>query len=599
MNMGSPKSIKNTAVLPVLKKYAEATWKYPGSFILVFGSLALIQVSEVMGPLFLKKFIDVVSKSTPNDILQSSTYLPLVGYALALLTSWFLFRVQMIANTKMVAKVMRDLTNRGFAYLIHHSHDFFISNFAGTLTRRVSRYARSYEQVYDVADYFFTTGLFSVGVISVLFYRNVWLGTALLLWTLFFLILQVFMTKWRYQYKLARSAEDSRLTGALSDAIGNHTAITFFAAEAHEKNLISSVVTGWYKATMQSWNADVLNYAIQGFIVRLAQVALLFLGLVLWTKGYLSVGDFILIQIYMLTLMERIGGLGSNMRRLYDAVADANEMIDILEQPHEIADTTGATNLAVTTGEIKINNITFTFSDSRPILQDFSMTIRGGEKVAFVGPSGAGKSTITKLILRLHEVTKGEISIDGQNIASVTQQSLRRSIGFVPQESVLFHRTLKENILYGNPEASEEEMVRAAKKAHAHEFISRLPLGYDTLVGERGVKLSGGERQRVAIARAILKNAPILVLDEATASLDSESEHFIQDALDTLMESKTVIVIAHRLSTIMKMDRIVVMEYGKIAAQGTHDQLLKQGGLYAKLWNIQAGGFLADQEEEV
>ncbi len=598
--MGSTKTNKNTAVLPVLKKYATATWKYPGTFVLILLSLALVQIAEVVGPLYLKQFIDAISKSTPTNILLPTLYFPLAGYAAALFASWVLYRVQMVADTKLQAKVMRDLTNAGFDYLINHSHDFFISNFAGTITRRVSRYARSFEQVFEVVGiYFYTTTLYSVTVIYVLFTRNVWLGTGLLLWTLFFLVFQLVMTKWRYQYKLLRTAEDSRLTGALSDAVGNHSAITYFAAEAHEKNIISQVVTDWYNATMKSWNADVVNYAIQGFIVRFAQTALLFVGLVLWTKGYLSVGDFILIQIYMLTLMERIGGLGSNMRRLYDSVADANEMIDILHLPHEIADKPHAVPLSVSNGQISLANVEFTFIESQPILRDYSIDIQGGEKVAFVGPSGAGKSTITKLLLRLHDVTGGEITIDGQKITDVTQKSLRESIGFVPQESVLFHRTLRENIMYGKPLATEEEMISAAKKAHAHEFISRLPLGYDTLVGERGVKLSGGERQRVAIARTILKNAPILVLDEATASLDSESEHFIQEALDTLMEGKTVIVIAHRLSTIMKMDRIVVMEHGKIAAQGTHDELLQQGGLYAKLWNIQAGGFLADQEEEV
>ena len=231
------------------------------------------------------------------------------------------------------------------------------------------------------------------------------------------------------------------------------------------------------------------------------------------------------------------------------------------------------------------------------MLHDFTLTIEGGQKVALVGPSGAGKSTITKLLLRLFDVKGGSIEVDGQNITKVTQDSLREAISFVPQEPILFHRTLMENIRYGRLDATNEEVLEAAKKAHCHEFISSLPQGYETFVGERGVKLSGGERQRVAIARAILKNSPILVLDEATSSLDSESESLIQDALNVLMEGKTVIVIAHRLSTIMKMDRIIVLQNGAIVADGTHNELLADGGLYQKLWSIQAGGFLAEELE--
>jgi ABC-type multidrug transport system fused ATPase/permease subunit len=259
--------------------------------------------------------------------------------------------------------------------------------------------------------------------------------------------------------------------------------------------------------------------------------------------------------------------------------------------PHDVADAPHAPKLVVDRGEIAFDDAGFLYPSGKPALAHFDLTVRGGEKLAFVGPSGAGKTTITKLLLRFYDVTSGAIRIDGQNIAAVTQDSLRDAIAFVPQEPILFHRTLMENIRYGRRGASDEEVFAAARAAHCAEFINAFPEGYGTFVGERGVKLSGGERQRVAIARAILKNAPILVLDEATSSLDSESEALIQDAFQTLMRGKTVIVIAHRLSTIMKMDRIVVIEGGGIVAEGSHQELLKQGGLYKKLWSIQAGGF--------
>jgi ATP-binding cassette subfamily B protein len=403
------------------------------------------------------------------------------------------------------------------------------------------------------------------------------------------------MTRWRHEYKVERAAQDSRMTGVLSDAIGNHSAVMQFAAEDREESFFAEVVAKWRAATMRAWNADAWNYAIQGLLAIAVEAGLMIGAVFLWQQGLLTIGDFVLIQVYVIALIERLWNIGSNMRRLYDAFADASEMIDIIKTPHAIADAPNAPELSVSGGMVSFENVLFYFDEKQPVLPDFSLAIASGEKIALVGPSGAGKSTITKLLLRLYDASGGAVKIDDQDVRMVTQRSLRKAISFVPQEPALFHRTLRENIAYGKQDATEEEIISAAKKAHCHEFISKLPLGYDTYVGERGVKLSGGERQRVAIARAILKDAPILVLDEATSSLDSESEHLIQDALKTLMEGKTVIVIAHRLSTIMTMDRIVVIEDGKIAAEGTHDELLDDhSGLYHKLWSIQAGSFLTD-----
>jgi ABC-type multidrug transport system fused ATPase/permease subunit len=273
-------------------------------------------------------------------------------------------------------------------------------------------------------------------------------------------------------------------------------------------------------------------------------------------------------------------------------VADANEMTEILHTPHEIQDAPGALKLKVAKGQIEMKDVTFSYETNAPVFKKFNLLISAGQRAAIIGPSGGGKSTIVKLLLRFVDIQGGEILIDGQNISKVTQESLRANIALVPQEPILFHRSLMENIRYGKAGAGDKEVIAAAKLAHADEFISKFKEGYKTYVGERGVKLSGGERQRVAIARAILKNAPILVLDEATSSLDSESEHFIQDALKNLMKGKTVIVIAHRLSTIMQMDRIIVLENGVITESGKHEELLKaREGTYQRLWHIQAGGF--------
>jgi len=318
----------------------------------------------------------------------------------------------------------------------------------------------------------------------------------------------------------------------------------------------------------------------------------MYLALKWWYGGLLTLGDIVLVQAYLLRIFDQLWDTGKNIRAIYESLADANEMTEMLLVPHEVQDKPGARALTVSKGELELRNVTFAYPTYAPVLKDFSLLVHPGERIALVGQSGAGKSTIVKLLLRFSDIQGGQILIDGQNIAECRQDSLRRSIALVPQDPILFHRPLLENIRYARPQASREEVIRAAKLAHCHEFIASFPEQYDTYVGERGVKLSGGERQRVAIARAILKNAPILVLDEATSSLDSESEMFIQDALKTLMQGKTTIVIAHRLSTIMQMDRIVVIEGGKIIEEGKHKELIKaRQGIYQKLWQIQAGGF--------
>ncbi|MCX6787176.1 MAG: ABC transporter ATP-binding protein, partial [Candidatus Kaiserbacteria bacterium] len=393
--------------------------------------------------------------------------------------------------------------------------------------------------------------------------------------------------------RAARTEEDSNITGYLSDAMVNHSTITSFASARYEDSRFATIVARWYTATRRVWNVDVWINSVQGLFAIGIEVTLLAGAVLLWQRGVVTVGDFVLIQVYIIGLMDQIWGIGNNMRQLYDAFADATEMLDILELPQAIQDAPDAKPLRVTEGAISFENVRFEYHDSQAVLKDFTLAVAPHEKVALIGSSGAGKTTIAKLLLRLYEVSGGTISIDGQNIAHVTQESLREAIAFVSQEPILFHRSLMDNIRYGKHDATDEEVIEAAKQAHCYEFISRYTEGFNTMVGERGVKLSGGERQRVAIARAILKNAPILVLDEATSSLDSESERFIQETLARLMEGKTVIAIAHRLSTVMHMDRLIVMEHGSVVLSGTHEELLAQGSnLYKKLWEIQAGGFI-------
>ncbi len=589
---------KPTRVWPVLRVYTKATLKYPWTLAVTLIGVAGIQYVNLTTPLYLKRLIDVLSVSTPTEAVVSVLFGILWIYAALGALKWISTRTLRVSLMHMEAKVMRDLSNYSFGVLFEHGHDFFISNFTGTLTRRVTRFARSFEQVFDSLMFnFLPLVIFATGSVSVLYARNPILGITLLIWVIVFIAIQLVVSGWRQPLRVSRAIADSKMTGVLSDAVGNHAAISLFAANKFERSIFSSIVDQWYTATKRSWNSDSIINAIQHFLGIVIEVALLGIGIWLWQRGLITVGDFILIQIYIIGLIEQVWQFGNNIRRLYDAFADASEMIDIIELPRAIEDVPNAKKLDCLKGQIDFDHAFFGFNEGAHVLTDLNLSIAGGTKIALVGPSGAGKSTVIKLLLRQYDLQEGVIYVDGQDIRMVTQNSLHESIAYVPQDPYLFHRTLRENILYGRRDATEEEIIAAAKAAHCHEFISKLPEGYNTYVGERGVKLSGGERQRVAIARAILKNAPILVLDEATSSLDSESEALIQDALGKLMEGKTVIAIAHRLSTIMKMDRIVVMEGGKAIVSGTHDELLAQeSNLYKKLWEIQAGSFIADEE---
>lgn len=579
---------------PVLRNYATAALRYRALLAIGVAGGIGVELAGIISPLYLRDFVNLLSATEPSYAAVRILLLTLGIFATINFIGWLCRRSMVLAVNRLESRAMSDLYENAFEKLLRHSHDFFVSNFTGTLTRRVSRYARSFEQVFDNIVFNFMPALvFASGTIIVLSSRNSFLGGGLLIWTVVFVYAQFRMAAWLQPLRAASTDADSKVTGALSDAVLNHSAITAFAALTRERKRFADVIANWFQATKRSWDADAWVNGVQGLLAVGIEVALLAGAVLLWQQGVVTVGDFVLIQVYIIGLMDRIWGIGRNMRQLYDAFADASEMLDIIEKPLDIQDRPSAKALSVSNASIVFNNVSFRYGDSQDILQDLNLTIAPHEKVALVGPSGAGKSTITKLLLRLYDVTSGTIQIDGQAIPDVTQESLRNSISLVPQDPVLFHRTLMENIRYGREGATDAEVIEASKKAHCYEFISRYSLGFETMVGERGVKLSGGERQRVAIARAIVKNAPILILDEATSSLDSESEALIQDALAKLMEGKTVIAIAHRLSTVMKMDRIIVMEGGRVVLDGTHNELLSQGSnLYKKLWEIQAGGFI-------
>ncbi len=576
----------------IFRIYAQEVRKHWVLFALVFLGALGAQIAGIVSPLYMKTlFNDVAAGSRTPESFHGLIALVAVIAALSVF-GWIAQRVQTYSIIHLESRGMADLSASAFDYLIGHSYQFFVSHFGGTLTRRVSKFAGAFETLMDnVMLAFFPTAVFAIGAVWVLFLRNQVLGIALAAWIVCFIAFQIYVARLRRPLRVARSEADSKMVGTLADAISNQNTIALFSGNEHEGGIFRGVIELWRKATMRSWGADEMIWSIQGILIVGINIGLLYGAVVYWERGLITIGDFVLIQSYLIGLFGQLTGISMQLRRFHDAFADAVEMMEIIQLPHEVRDVPGAPALRIGAGAIAFRNVDFWFSKERPVLAHFDLSIKGGEKLALVGPSGAGKTTITKLLLRLYDIKGGAIEIDGQDIAKVAQNSLRDAIAFVPQEPILFHRSLMENIRYGRRGATDEEVIEAAKKAHCHEFIEQLPERYGTFVGERGVKLSGGERQRVAIARAILKDAPILVLDEATSSLDSESEALIQDALRTLMEGKTVIVIAHRLSTIMKMDRIIVVEHGTIAAQGTHEELLAANGLYHKLWSIQAGGF--------
>jgi len=578
-----------------LKHYLKASLKYKVSGFLIIFSVITGSFVGVIIPLYYKKFLDLISVAGVDKSLSVPALVRILIYIIVLnLITWIGWRIATFTSSYFQPKVEADLNNKSFAYLHKHSFVFFNNNFTGALVKRVKWFSRAFVEISDRVIWNLLPLVVALTVIIVvLFNRSVYLGWAVSGWLFLFLTVNVVFTRYKLKYDIQRSEKESETTAVLADTITNHNNIRLFGGYQRELKSFSFVIEQLRKIKKFTWNLSDIFEAIQSFMMISFDIGLMYLAMRLWQRNILTVGDFILIQAYLINMFHRTWDFGKHIRKMYEALADAEEMTVILSTPHEIQDIIKAKKLQVDKGEIEFKNVNFCYRQTRKVFDDFNLKIKSGEKIGLVGPSGAGKTTVIKLLMRQHNITDGEIIIDGQDIAKVTQGSLRNNISLVPQNPILFHRTLIENIRYGKPNATNQEIIEASKNAHCYDFINKFDEKYNTYVGERGVKLSGGERQRVAIARAILRNAPILILDEATSSLDSHSELLIQDAIDKLMQNKTVIVIAHRLSTIRKMDRIIVIDEGKIIEQGTHEELLKKTkGKYKKLWHLQVGSFI-------
>jgi len=498
--------------------------------------------------------------------------------------------------SKLETKVRPELQMRIFNLLVNQSLSFHANNFSGSLVSQTSKFTGSYIALTDtLVINIVMMSVISLVAIAVVAWFLPWVALAMTVWTISFVWLNILLTRRRMHLSRLAAQADSVMTAHLADAIGNVSAIKAFAREDTEIDLHHFKAHDRANKKYAAWIRGTKNDFYFGMMMAILQLSVLALLVSSTMENAVAIGTLLLVQVYVTQLMSQLWGLSGLTRNVEQALSDAAEMTEILGEELEIRDPRDPQPFTVKKGAIAFTDVTFTHDGSNGALfHNFNLHVNHGEKIGLVGKSGSGKTSLTRLLLRFVDIDRGKIEIDGQNIAHIKQADLRAKIAYVPQEPILFHRSLRENIAYGMPAATDADVYKAAKLAHAHEFIQTLPKGYGTMVGERGVKLSGGQRQRIAIARAILKNAPILVLDEATSALDSESERLIQDALQQLMKGRTTIVIAHRLSTIQNMDRIVVLDDGKVLEQGSHTELLKTDGIYAGLWKRQSGGFLEE-----
>lgn len=577
----------------VMKYFWPSLSRYKWPTIIVFlSSTAAILLGAVLQPIVYKNIINAIS-SAPVPSFSPEIWHWFYFLILTLFGNFLSWRISDYAFVYFKTKVTKDLADKAFTLTIGHSKGFFTNNFTGSLVAKHSRFTGALTSIAEIMLFGFWFTIVSLGgILIVLFRENRLLGFIFLFWSLFYIALSIYFAKRKIPHDERRAAANSRTTGFLSDVITNILSVKVFSFVRGETEKYFQKTDEEERLRRKSGNVTNSNKIFQSIMLLSLEIGAMYTVITLWSQGAIDVGLVVLVQVYVLNLDMAIWNLGNSIMGFQSSISDTKEMVEIFETPIDIQDPAKPEKSKIKNGNISFENVTFEYKDGKDVFKKFNLEIPAGQKVGFVGHSGSGKTTVTNLLLRFEDVQKGVIKIDGQDIRNITQDDLRKNISYVPQEPALFHRSLKENISYGKSNAKEKEIMTASKKAHADEFIKEFKEGYETLVGERGVKLSGGQRQRVAIARVMLKDAPILVLDEATSSLDSISENLIQSAFDEAMKGRTTLVIAHRLSTIQKMDRIVVLDKGKIVEDGTHTELLAKNGYYQKLWQAQKGGMI-------
>lgn len=587
------------AAMMAVLAYIAAHWQRRKLLVArIAGAMLLATLADVFIPYFSGRLVDalLLDGATREAALSNALYA--FGIMIALGVAMVTLRhIGWMGVLPLSLGMMQDIAEETFARVQRFSTDWHANSFAGSVVRKVTRGMWAVDMLNDTLLLALLPSAFVLAATTVLLAAH-WplmgliIGVGALIYVAMIVSLSV-----HYIAPAARlsNAWDTRIGGVLADALGCNAVVKAYGAEDREDARLADTVARWKKRTARTWRRHTLAGTGQNVLLLAVRTALISAGLWLWWSGQATPGDV----TYMLTTYFVVHGylrdVGQYIHNLQRSVNEMDELVELHATPIGVTDREDAVPMRIAAGEVRFENVGFHYgAHETPLYRDLSVTIKAGERVGLVGHSGSGKTTFVKLIQRLYDVTSGRILIDGQDVAGATQTSLRSQIAIVPQEPILFHRTLAENIAYARPGASQDEIERAARLANAHDFIARLPKGYNTLVGERGVKLSGGERQRIAIARAFLADAPILILDEATSSLDSESEQAIQAAVERLLKDRTAIVIAHRLSTVRALDRILVFDQGRIVEDGPHGVLMNRpNGRYRHLFERQAGDLRA------
>ena len=561
-------------------------WEFKGRVILALVLLFAAKLANVTVPLVLKEIVDALDK--PKALLALPAIL-LVGYGVLRFASTLFGELRDAVFAKVTQRSIRRVALQVFRHLHALALRFHLDRQTGGMSRDIERGTRGIGFLLNFMLFNILPTLIEIGMVAVILLvkYDIWFSVITFVTLVAYIAFTLFVTEWRMVFRRTMNDMDSKANTRAIDSLLNYETVKYFSNEEYETRRYDESLQTWETAAIRNQTSLAALNAGQSGIIAVGVTLLMLLAGQGVVNGTMTLGDLVLVNAYMIQLYLPLHFLGFVYREIRHSLADMEKMFALLEQHAEIRDKPGAPKLAAPHGAIRFENVDFAYNANRPILFGVDFEVPAGRTVAVVGASGAGKSTLSRLLFRFYDVTGGRILIDGQDLRDVTQTSLRAAIGIVPQDTVLFNDTIYYNIAYGRPGATREEVLQAARHAHIHEFIESLPDGYDTMVGERGLKLSGGEKQRVAIARAILKNPRILIFDEATSALDSRSEKAIQAELRHIARDRTTLVIAHRLSTIVDADQILVMDHGRIAERGSHQELLARNGIYARMWALQ------------
>ncbi len=579
--------MKNTQDWRAIRSLLPYIWQFKGRVIIALALLTLAKIANVGIPLALKGAVDALDPQ-----LQDFIYLPvamLVAYGLLRFASSLFSELRDALFAKVIFRSVRRISGKIFEHLHNLSLRFHLQRQTGGISRDIERGSRGISFLLNFMIFNIIPTLVEIALVTVILLRNydsifalITTGTILL-----YIIYTLVITEWRMKFRRKMNEMDSKANNQAIDSLLNYETVKYFNNEEYELQRYDKTLSSWETSAVKNQASLSLLNIGQGVIIAIGLTSLMLLAGQGVVEKELTIGDLVLINAFLLQLYLPLGFLGFVYREIRHSLADMERMFKLLDENQETVDKENALPIQIKKGAVEFKNVNFHYDPARSILNDISFTLPAGQKLAIVGASGSGKSTLVRLLFRFYDIQSGSITIDNVNIQDVQQQSLRQVIGVVPQDTVLFNESIYHNILYGNPSVDKEAVFAAAKQAHIHQFIERLPDGYETLVGERGLKLSGGEKQRVAIARTLLKNPQILIFDEATSALDSHSEKAINNALESISTNKTTLVIAHRLSTTVNADMILVLDHGTIVERGSHAQLLAQKGRYAAMWALQ------------